>query len=268
MDVTLECLDLDFAYPETRVLSGISFSVEKGRFYGLLGRNGSGKSTLLHCLNRICLPDRGRIRILGRDIRTLSRMAVAREISLVPQESQDIFPFRVLDVVVMGRTPFLGLTRRPTQEDFTLALAALDRLNAGHLAQKNFNRISGGERRITLLARALAQSTPIMLLDEPTNHLDFNNQYRLLSAIKELTRDRGLSVVAAMHDPNLAALFCDEVILLKEGRITAAGKVGDVMNAENIAALYDTPVTPLCLDTGTALFFPEGVLPSGPREDK
>ena len=256
MDVSLECRSLCFAYGQSAVLSDISFDVEQGKFCAILGRNGSGKTTLLHCLNKILVPDQGRIIVQNRDITTLSQGEIAKHISLVPQEHLDIFPFKVLDVVVMGRTPFLSLTRRPGPGDYELARDALNALNAGTLAHKNFNRISGGERRIALLARALTQAAGVMLLDEPTNHLDFNNQFRLLSTIKSLCREKGISIVASMHDPNLASLFADDVIMVKSGTIMAKGPVREVMTQTHINALYETRVSPVALNSRTDLFFP------------
>ena len=260
MDIAMECRNLCFGYGSKAVLSDLSFEVGKGRFYAILGRNGSGKTTLLHCLNRVLVPDSGTILVQGRDIRTLSRNGIAKFIGLVPQEHMDIFPFSVLDVVVMGRTPFLGMTERPGPRDRDLAMDALSALNAEYLAHRNFNRISGGERRIALLARALTQATGVMLLDEPTNHLDFNNQYRLLATIKSLCRKKDISIVASMHDPNMAALFADAVIMIRDGKVMAKGPARKVMTRENINALYNTDVTPVSLNANATLFFPDTVV--------
>lgn len=238
MAVILECCALDFRYGKTQILRDISFDVEPGLFYAILGKNGSGKTTLLHCLNGILAPSAGSVEIEGRKIATLSRKEIARHISLVPQEHMDVFPFKVLDVVVMGRAPFLGMTATPGEDDYRLAMDALKMLGCEKLAHCNFNRISGGERQITLLATALVQTSKIMLLDEPTNHLDFNNQYRLLSRIKGLCRARKTSVIATMHDPNMAMLFADRVILVKDGRIIAKGEAKETMTTANIDTLY------------------------------
>ena len=229
MDVVLECRRLNFSHGTTPVLNGISLSLRAGRFTAILGRNGSGKTTLLHCLNGIHSPPGGTVFLHGRDIRTLTRQAVARQISLVVQEQPEVFPFRVLDVVVMGRAPFLGPMATPGPEDYALAMAALETLQVGHLSPCNFNRISGGERQMTLLATALVQTRQIMLLDEPTNHLDFTNQYLLLSRIKTLCETCNTAVVAALHDPNMAMLFAHEVILLQQGRLLDVGPVEQVM---------------------------------------
>ncbi len=245
MDLMLECIDLGFQYRDKIVFAHVSFQALPGRFCAILGRNGSGKTTLIHCLNHILNPLSGRILIQGRDIASFGRNDIARIISLLPQEQIDIFPYRVLDVVVMGRAPFLKMAARPGEKDYAKAEEALRQLNAQDLSHRNFNRISGGERQIVLLARCLAQAAPIMLLDEPTNHLDFNHQYHLLSSMGRLCREEGISVVAAMHDPNLAAMFADDVIMIKDGRVMAGGVKEEVMTEENISALYDMHIQKL-----------------------
>jgi len=260
MAVTLECRKLGFSFQEHTVLNHVSFKIQSGRFTAILGRNGSGKTTLLHCLNNILTPDTGKVLVQGRDIQTMEQNEIAKQISLVPQEHLDMFPYRVIDVVVMGRAPFLGLSQRPGKSDYKMARESLELLNAGGLAKKNFNRLSGGERQISLLARALTQTTSLMLLDEPTNHLDFNNQYHLLSAIKSLCRTRGISIVATLHDPNMAALFADDLILVKGGGIMAQGAARDVMTPDNISILYDTPLGHIGINGQKKLFFPKSVL--------
>ncbi len=260
MDLTVECCSLGFRYGRARILDDISFEIKPGLFYAILGRNGSGKTTLLHCLNRILKPTAGTVRILGRNMADLSQGEIARQISFVPQEHMDIFPFRVIDVVVMGRAPFLGMTRIPGALDRSLAMDALRQLGSEHLAGCNFNRISGGERQIVLLAMALVQAGRVMLLDEPTNHLDFHNQYHLLQRIKTLCATRQTSVIASMHDPNMAMLFADRVIMLKHGMIVAAGGIGETMTTANLDRLYDTRTVAVSTLEGTRFFLPESAV--------
>jgi len=152
MDLILECQNLGFQYRDRMIFENISFQVEKGLFYAILGRNGSGKTTLIHCLNKILSPQSGRVLMRGRDILSFSRPEIARMISLLPQEQVDIFPYRVLDVVVMGRAPFLKVAARPDENDYETAANSLKALNAEGISNRNFNRISGGERQIVLLA--------------------------------------------------------------------------------------------------------------------
>lgn len=243
------------------MLKDINLSAGKGRFMGLLGPNGSGKTTLLHCLNRLLIPSGGTITLLGQDIQALGRKALARRISLVVQEHPDIFPFSVLDVVVMGRAPFLGFGREPGPEDYRIAMAELKGLNADHLARESFNRISGGERRLALLAAALVQSRQIVLMDEPTNHLDFKHQYHLLSRIRRLCRDEGATVIAAMHDPHLAMCFTDDIVLLKKGKVLDTGETGRIMTRSNMDRLYDTRTACLALGKEGRFFMPEDHVP-------
>jgi len=259
MAVSLECRGLYFSYRHLPVLKNLSLRARAGRFCAVLGRNGSGKTTLLHCLNRTLTADTGTILIHGKDIGSMSQNRIARKISLVPQEHMDIFPYRVLDVVVMGRAPFLKISQQPGPWDYEIAQNSLNCLNAGSLAMKNFNRISGGERQIVLLARALTQASHIMLLDEPTNHLDFNNQYHLLSSIRSLCRVKNLCIIASMHDPNMAALFADDVIMISKGSIMACGPSEEVMTERNISDLYGTCINSVQLTAGKEIFFPDNI---------
>jgi len=248
--------DLHFAYDGKPVLTAVDLEVGEGEFCVLLGRNGSGKTTLIYCLAGLLSPQHGSVTIDGLDMSRATRNDIARRVSLVPQEHADIFPFRVLDVVVMGRTATFRFAQRPGPEDYRAALRVLVELEAEALAERNFNRISGGERRIALLARAMLQAEGTLLLDEPTNHLDFNNQHRLLDKIKRLCREKGTSVVASLHDPNLAARFADRVVMLADGRVLAGGTVDRVMTASMATRLYQTPVRRIETHDGERLFVP------------
>lgn len=258
--MTLICRSVTFDYNGRNVLDDISFQVEKGGFCAILGRNGSGKTTLLHCLNGILKPACGHISVDGLDLSRMPQDQIARHVSMVPQEHTDIFPFSVIDFVVMGRTPFLKMTRSPGPADYRMAMDALHTLNAGYLAQRNYNQLSGGERQIALLARALLQSSATILLDEPTNHLDFNNQYRMLNRMKRLCKDRNTRIIASMHDPNLAMLFSDQVVMLKHGRIIAQGKTDEVMTESSVGELYDTATQKIGLPDTVKIFLPVDIV--------
>lgn len=255
--MSLICSNLSFFYGERSVLIDIDFKVETGVFCALLGRNGSGKTTLLHCLNGLLKPRKGRIEIDGLDVGRADRKSVARIVGLVPQDHVEIFPFKVLDVVVMGRTAYLGFAKGPGREDYEAALDILDMLHIADLAERGFNQISGGERQMILLARALLQSTDTLLLDEPTNHLDFKNQYVFLDRIKGFCRGRGTRVIVAMHDPNLARLFADQVVMIKEGRVLAEGAAPEVMDSTNVTRLYDAETHRFDLPSGQQFFLPD-----------
>lgn len=254
--MSIVCRDLHFAYDGNPILTAVDLEVGAGAFCALLGRNGSGKTTLIYCLAGLLRPQQGRVVIDGLDLAGAVRSDIARRVSLVPQEHADVFPFRVLDVVVMGRTASFRFAQRPGPEDYRAAHRVLVELDAQSLAGRNFNRISGGERRIALLARAMLQAEGSLLLDEPTNHLDFNNQYRLLEKIKRLCREKGTSVVASLHDPNLAARFADTIVMLAGGRVLAGGPVDRVMTASMVSRLYQTPTRRIATDDAERLFVP------------
>jgi len=254
--MSLVCRNLHFAYNGHPVLHAVDLEVRQGEFCVLLGRNGSGKTTLIYCLSGLLRPQTGTVLLDGLDLARAARADIARRVSLVPQEHADIFPFRVLDVVVMGRTATLGFAQRPGPEEYRAARRVLAELEAEALAERGFNRISGGERRIALLARAMLQSEGTLLLDEPTNHLDFNNKYRLLEKIKGLCREKGTRVVASLHDPNLAVRFADSVIMLAGGRVLAAGEARRVMTAPMVSQLYQTPTRRIVTEAGGILFVP------------
>ena len=253
----LVCEHLSMAYDHhAPVLHDISFTAEEGKLYVMLGPNGSGKTTLLHCLNRLLIPTKGRITINGISVSDFSQQQLAQKISLIPQERSDTFPFSVLDIVVMGRTPFLHFAQQPKKEDYDLAFSTLDTLEISYLAHRNFNRISGGERQLVLLARALVQDTDILLLDEPTNHLDFAHQHQLMRQIKILCQKRNLLAIATMHNPNLASRFADNVLLLREGRLLAQGLVCDIMTAERLGELYDIDAVLVHAHDQSRIFLP------------
>lgn len=259
----LKCENLSFRYDQETILQEISFEIESGVFCAILGRNGSGKTTLLHCLNGILKPATGIIEIDGLDIRKMSQRNIAQKIGMVPQENEEIFPFEVPEVVVMGRSPYLGFNERPGKADYRKAGEILNSLNAGYLADRNFNRISGGERRIVLLARALMQSSRTLLFDEPTNHLDFHNQYSILSLIKMLCTVKNARILASMHDPNLAYLFADQVILLKDGKILKQGPTQEVMTDQVISELYDTQTQKHEINDRLSYFLPSLIKSGG-----
>ncbi len=261
MVVSLICQSLSFSYGDTPILRDISFKLESGSFTALLGCNGAGKTTLLECINGLKIPDKGQIRLGETNLLNCGQAEVARNVSLVPQEHSDIFPFKVLEVVVMGRTPYLGVFNSPGAEDYEMAYGALKSLNAEALAQRNFNRISGGERRLVLLARAMVQEAKIMLLDEPTNHLDYKNQFLLLDFIKKMARRTGTAIFASMHDPTMALHFADNTLLLKNTRLSGSGNATTVMNPENISCLYGIDTRLLATaDNGPQVFVPAMLL--------
>ncbi|MGE5855743.1 MAG: heme ABC transporter ATP-binding protein [Syntrophaceae bacterium] len=233
---------VSFRYGQQWVLRGIDFTVEKGDFLGIIGPNGSGKTTLLRVIDGILAPQEGAVLLEGTEIGKLRREALARSVAVVPQYSALAFPFSVEEVVLMGRAPHLGRWRFEGDEDNRIARKAMEMTDTLGLAARDMESLSGGERQRVLIARALAQEPRLMLLDEPTAFLDIRHQVDFFDRIRLLNRDRGLTVIAVTHDINLAAHYCDRIILLKDGRIGAAGPVDAVITEENIRKAYETRV--------------------------
>ncbi len=256
--------NLSFAYEEdVPVLGDISFELRPGTFCALMGGNGSGKTTLLKCLSSLLKIPRGRILVNGNDLAVMARREIARSLSMVPQEHSLVFPYTVKDMVLMGRAPYIDTFAMPGRADRHRAQAALEDVGIAHLSGKLFTRISGGERQLTMIARALAQDTPVMLLDEPTSHLDFRNQIRTLSIVRRLVREKGLLAVMATHDPNHVLQFADYVMVIEDGRLALKGRPDAVINRENIAKIYGVDVEEI-RHAGSI----RGIIPqTGARED-
>jgi len=248
--MAIEVKGLRFGYRGSDVICGCDFTVPAGQVTCLLGRNGSGKTTLIRLVGGILRPRAGTIFVDDCNVRTSSRTDVARLLSFVPQEHQGVFSYGVGELVVMGRNPHLGLISRPGQSDYAKAEAALAMVGILHLAGRDYMEISGGERQLVLIARALTQETPYLLMDEPTSHLDFSNQHAILSIVRRIARERGVGVLVAMHDPNLAMTFADRVIMLREGRVYQEGPVHEVMKKEHLERLYEIPIDVVGLADG------------------
>ncbi|HET9337739.1 MAG TPA: ABC transporter ATP-binding protein [Casimicrobiaceae bacterium] len=216
----LQARGLDFGYPGHPVGRGVTLALRAGEIVCLLGPNGGGKSTLFRTLLGLLPAQGGDVLLDGESIATLSRSAIARRLSYVPQAHAGYFPFTMRDVVLMGRTAHLGPFASPSKHDVDLADACLAKLGLGALADQVYTRVSGGERQLALVARALAQEAPLVVMDEPTASLDFGNQVRVLDEVRALAAS-GIGVVMATHDPDQAFLCADRVALLSHGRLVA-----------------------------------------------
>jgi iron complex transport system ATP-binding protein len=221
-------------YDKVQVLEDVGLQVEQGNICALMGRNGSGKTTLLRCINAILKPTRGRVLAAGRPVATLSRIEIARLISLVPQGLQAAFSFSSLEMILMGSAARINAWSAPGKKEVQKALEVLDEVGIPALAYRPFNQLSGGERQLVMLARALYQDAPIMLLDEPNSHLDFSNQHRMMRMMRDMVKKRGVTALISLHDPNLTLHYCDQVAMLKEGRVIAHGPTDDVMENETL----------------------------------
>jgi iron complex transport system ATP-binding protein len=239
--VKLEAKDLDFGYRGHPVGHGVSLSVEPGQVLCLLGPNGSGKTTLFKTLLGLLPAQGGQALLDGANLATLSRGEVARRVSYVPQAHAAFFPFTVREVVLMGRTAHLGLFSSPSRKDRDIAQAALERLRLAALADSIYTRISGGERQLTLVARALAQNARIIVMDEPTANLDFGNQSRVMDHVRVLANS-GIGVLLSTHDPDQAFLCADRVAMLRAGRVAWSGAPAQAITTESLRDLYGVEV--------------------------
>ncbi|WP_336406670.1 heme ABC transporter ATP-binding protein [Haloarcula litorea] len=234
----VEATGVSVALGGQRVLSDVDLTVERGSIVGLVGPNGAGKTTLLRALRATLAPDAGTVRVAGRDLADCSARAVGRLVASTPQSVSLSFEFTVRQAVEMGRTPHLGRFDRPDAEDRDAVERAMERAEVARFADRPVTSLSGGERQRVLLARALAQAAPVLLLDEPTANLDVNHAVRTLDLVRERVRE-GKTAVAAIHDLNLAARYCDELVLLAGGEVRAAGPPADVLTHETLAAAFD-----------------------------
>jgi len=217
-----------------RIVEDISFDVTRGEMLGILGPNGAGKSTVLRTIYGVTRPSAGRVLVNDEDVQRHSAAWVARNVGAVLQDMPADFPLTVRDVVAMGRSAHKGLLEPDTPHDAALIDAALELQRLSTLKDRAFRTLSGGERQRALLARALVQQPGVLVLDEPTNHLDIRSQLSLLTFV----RDLGLTIVAALHDLNLAAMFCDRICLVDAGRIVATGPPEKVLTAARISDVY------------------------------
>jgi iron complex transport system ATP-binding protein len=233
---------LNVSYGPRRILHAVSLALETGQMTALIGPNGSGKSTLVRAVSGVIPAESGRIQAEDVDLRTLSPQARARHLAVVPQAVLMPPAFTVWETVLLGRTPYLNFLGQISPRDEQAARQALIKVDAEQLSDRRVGELSGGEQQRVLLARALAQETPILLLDEPTSNLDLHYQVGFMETLRVLTRTEHLAVLIALHDLNLAARYADQVALLVEGEIQAAGTPRQVLTPDLISAAYHLPV--------------------------
>lgn len=242
-----EVKNISFSYDDEEIFSDISFSIEKGDVLCILGPNGTGKTTLIKCLNGLHEISSGEILINGKNIKKLSFKEISTHIGYIPQSHVPSFPFKVIDVVVMGRAPYLNLTDSPKKEDMDIAVNALKTLGIEHLLDKEYTNLSGGERQLVFLARILCQQPDILILDEPTSHLDFGNQIKLLEIIDNLAKS-GLSIIMSSHFPDHAFLSSNKVAIMKNKKFIDFGTPNDVVTEKNLRNAYSIDVKLIELD--------------------
>jgi ABC-type cobalamin/Fe3+-siderophores transport system ATPase subunit len=244
----MQAEDITFSYSHdvtAAVFHNLTFSVQAGSILCLLGPNGTGKSTLLKCLSGILRVQQGRILFDGGTLHNFKLHKIAQRIGYVPQGLTSAFPFRIKDIIVMGRAPHLSILASPSKRDMDIAYEAMETTGISHLAGRPCNTVSGGEWQLALIARALVQKPQILLLDEPTSHLDLGNQMRILQVIKQLTSD-GMTIIMASHFPDHAFLVADTAAILNRGQIAEIGAPDEVITEENLKSAYGVDVRVVC----------------------
>lgn len=239
----LEVHDLSYRYDEKTVLHDVTFTVEKGEFFGILGPNGSGKTTLLKLLSKELMMQKGMITLNGTPIVSFSQKELAQLVAVLPQNVETSFGYTVKETVELGRYAHQrGLFPKWTDDDERAVIAAMEQVGLLSKQQQNIDRLSGGERQRVYLARALAQQPSLLLLDEPTNHMDIAQQMHLLDQLKQWTNEKRLTVVAIFHDINLASLYCDRILLLHEGKVVGVGEPSDIIEESALKHVFDAAV--------------------------
>ena len=273
----LELKNLSCGYGRQNVVDGISLEINEGEVIGLLGANGCGKTTLIKTILGLLPPHGGEVLLDGKNIKHWTSAQIARVIGYIPQMHTPPFPFQVLDVVLMGRTAHIKPFASPSSRDVKIAEQALEMLNISYLRNRIYTEISGGERQLVLIARALTQQPKILIMDEPTSSLDFGNQIKVLSHVKQLA-GLDLTVLMSCHFPEHAFLYSTRVVLLNEGRILHSGPPAEAITAERLKILYGVEVEiisvrnrlnkelKVCIPSGYQIA--EGNLTPAPKSDQ
>jgi iron complex transport system ATP-binding protein len=234
--------NVSFGYPRKAsglVLDGVSATIPDGQIVGVLGPNGSGKTTLLRLINGTLTPLSGAVYLDNQPVHRRSRRELARQMAVVPQETHLAFDYSVLEMVLMGRHPHLGVFEVEGPADLAIARDALAATGTDYLEDRDFNTLSGGEKQRVIIASALSQAPRLLLLDEPTASLDLGYQLEISSLLHQLNRERGITMVLSTHDLNVAAALCHALVLIRQGHVVAAGPTDEVLTPEHIEALYD-----------------------------
>jgi iron complex transport system ATP-binding protein len=238
----IEAINLSYAYQDNDVFKDMSFSVPKGGFFIIIGPNGSGKTTLMKVLSGVEKPGRGKLHIMGKAVEKYSRKSLAQTLAMAPQMTNVDFPFTVIEIVLMGRSPYKGLLGLDNQADLRIAQQAMAFTGVEHLAGRKLGQLSGGEQQRVLIARAICQEPEIILLDEPTASLDLAHQVRVMDLMEQLQKEKGVTVIMVSHDINLACMYAQSLLLIKNGQIVSSGPPNQVLNYETLEQAYGCPL--------------------------
>lgn len=247
---------VDCGIDDTIILHDISLSLDAG-MVGVIGPNGAGKTTMLRTVSGYLKPKSGVVEIDGTDIRKIDVKTLAKKMALVPQNYALEYDFTVLETVLMGRNPHKKAFESDTLEDIRLARECIEKTGIAHLADRSVIGLSGGEWQRMIIARALCQESNILLLDEPVSNLDIKHQVGILSLVRELTQSRGMLCVCVLHDLNLAGHYCDEIVLMKHGRLAGCGKAWDILKKDTLEEVYDTKIHMVDGGDGLVYILPE-----------
>ena len=241
-DIFLSLDNISFAYPNgTEVLHGISLDIPRGSIFSLLGPNGCGKSTLLGCMFGFLHPQAGRVTVEGREIEEMSQKEIARKMAYVAQHTRCVYAYMVKDYIAMGRTPYLGIFSRPDKEDYSMVYETMEIMGISHLAEKGCTELSGGEKQMVDICRAMVQKPELIFLDEPTSALDFGNQIRTLKMIKSL-HEQGYTVVMTTHNPDQAFMLGGRAGLLSRDGSMLVGSPDEIITTENLCRVYKADI--------------------------
>lgn len=241
MDI-LTIKDIESGYGEKMIIKGISFFIEKGEFLGIIGPNGAGKTTLLKTISRAIHPKSGHVLLDGHNVFKMPLREFAKSVAFVAQDTAVIFPFPALEIVLMGRFPYLRMFQSESKDDLDIVHRALTITDCENFIFSPIDQLSAGERQRVFIAKALAQNPKLILLDEPTSHLDISHQIQILDILKDLAESNNISIVSVFHDLNLASEYCDRLLLINDGKIFIQGKPDEVLRYEILEEVYKTVV--------------------------
>lgn len=255
--MTVRIENISAGYGKVPIIKDISVELASGQFCALVGPNGSGKTTLMRCINAVLTPFKGHILLDNQDVSRLTRSQTARLIGFVPQSTQSVFAFTVIEMILMGGASRIKAWSAPTRQDKHKAHLICEEIGISHLAAHSFQQLSGGQKQLVILARALFQETPVLLLDEPTSNLDFCNQHKMMNLVRDVIKRKNATALITLHDPNLVLNYCDSAVLMKEGRLIASGPAGPTLCDSNLQTAFGDNIQTATTNQGMPVIVPK-----------